>query len=81
MFSIERWQEVFETISKNKLRTVLTGVSVASGIFILVILLGVGKGMQNGVEQQFERDATNRVSIYTGVTKVEYKGFIPIISF
>ncbi|MFN2261841.1 MAG: ABC transporter permease [Psychroflexus sp.] len=77
MFSIERWQEVFETIGKNKLRTILTGVSVASGIFILVILLGVGKGMQNGVEEQFERDATNRVSIYTGVTKVEYKGMNP----
>ncbi|WP_127845882.1 ABC transporter permease [Psychroflexus aestuariivivens] len=77
MFSIERWQEVFETISKNKLRTFLTGVSVASGIFILVILLGVGKGMQNGVEEQFEQDATNRISIYTGVTKVEYKGMNP----
>lgn len=77
MFSIERWQEVFETINKNKLRTILTGISVASGIFILVILLGVGKGMQNGVEEQFERDATNRVSIYTGVTKVEYKGMNP----
>lgn len=77
MFSIERWQEVFETINKNKLRTILTGISVASGIFILVILLGVGKGMQNGVEEQFEQDATNRVSIYTGVTKVEYKGMNP----
>lgn len=74
MFSIERWQEVFETISKNKLRTFLTGVSVASGIFILIILLGVSEGMQNGIEEQFSRDASNIINIYPGFTSLEYKG-------
>ena len=77
MFTLERWEEIFETISKNKLRTFLTGVSVASGIFILVILLGVSTGMQNGVQQQFQRDAANRISVWTGVTSVEYKGLNP----
>lgn len=77
MFSIERWQEVFETISKNKLRTFLTGVSIASGIFILVVLLGIGEGMQNGVEEQFQRDAENRVSFYQGTTSISYKGLNP----
>lgn len=77
MFSIERWQEVFETISKNKLRTFLTGVSIASGIFILVLLLGIGEGMQNGVEEQFQQDAENRVSFYQGVTSIGYKGLNP----
>ena len=77
MLNIERWQEIFEAIRKNKLRTFLTGLSVASGIFILVILLAIGQGMSNGVEKEFERDATNRISVWTNVTSVEYKGLNP----
>ncbi|PHR13980.1 MAG: ABC transporter ATP-binding protein [Aequorivita sp.] len=77
MFNIERWQEIFEAIQKNKLRTFLTGLSVASGIFILVILLAIGQGMSNGVAKEFENDATNRISVWTNVTSVEYKGLNP----
>ncbi len=77
MFDIERWQEIFETIGKNKLRTFLTGLSVASGIFILVILLGFSTGIQKGVKTQFAQDAENRLSIWTGVTTKEYKGLNP----
>ena len=77
MFNIERWQEIFEAIAKNKLRTFLTGVSVASGIFILVILLGVGKGLQNGIEKQFERDAAGIIEVWSGATTKAYKGLNP----
>jgi len=77
MFNIERWQEIFQTISKNKLRTFLTGVSVASGIFILVILLGFGQGMENGISKEFQNDASNRISVWSGVTTVEHKGLNP----
>lgn len=77
MFNIERWQEIFEAIAKNKLRTFLTGISVASGIFILVILLGVGKGLQNGIEKQFERDAAGVIEVWSGVTTKAYKGLNP----
>ena len=77
MFNIERWQEIFEAIAKNKLRTFLTGISVASGIFILVILLGAGKGLENGIAKQFERDADGLIEIWTGTTAKQYKGLNP----
>jgi putative ABC transport system permease protein len=77
MFDIERWQEIFDTIRKNKLRTFLTGLSVASGIFILVILLGFGQGMQNGIAQEFASDASNRIWVWTQVTTREHNGLNP----
>ena len=48
-----------------------------SGIFILVILLGVSQGMQNGISSQFQDDAANVIFVWTGVTSVEYKGMNP----
>jgi len=77
MFNIERWQEIFETLSKNKLRTFLTGLSVGSGIFILVILLGFSSGVENGITTEFQQDATNEISIRTRLTTKGYKGLNP----
>ncbi|HEA29841.1 MAG TPA: ABC transporter permease [Leeuwenhoekiella sp.] len=77
MFDVERWQEIFETIRMNKLRTFLTGLSVASGIFILVILLGFSTGIEKGISSQFEQDAASLIFIRTDVTTKEYKGLNP----
>ena len=61
MFSLDRWGEVFDTLRRNKLRTTLTAISVAWGIFVMVVLLGLGQGLDNGLRYNFRREATNSV--------------------
>jgi putative ABC transport system permease protein len=74
MFSFDAWQEVYQTIIAHKLRTFLTLLTVSWGIFMLVLLLGAGKGIQNGVERQFQDDAVNSIWVYRGKTTIPFEG-------
>jgi len=74
MFDFDSLREIGTTIKKNKLRTFLTGFSIAWGIFMLITLLGAGNGLKNGIESNFSRRAKNTVSVWPGATSVAYKG-------
>jgi putative ABC transport system permease protein len=68
-------QEIWSGLRHNKLRTVLTGLSVSWGIFILIILLAAGNGLKNGVTSNFSDRATNTVQIWPGRTSKPHQGY------
>jgi putative ABC transport system permease protein len=67
-------QEILFTLRQNKLRTALTAFGIFWGIFMLVLLLGAGRGMQNGVKDDFGSDVMDFIIVYTGTTSVAYHG-------
>ena len=71
---IDKWQEIFASLQRHKLRTFLTALSVWWGIFMLVILLGAGNGLRNSAEADFGDRAKNRLYMWTYKTSIPYKG-------
>ena len=74
LIDTDKWSEIIDTLFRHKLRTSLTALGVGWGIFMLVLLLGAGKGLQNGVEFNFRDDAVNSLWLYDGQTSIAYKG-------
>lgn len=75
MFDLDRFQEIWVTITRNKFRSILTGFGVFWGIFMLVIMLGAGKGLQLGMMQGIDGFDTNSCFFYDERTSEPYKGY------
>ena len=74
MFSKDRWKEILEVLSSNMLRTIATAFGVGWGIFILIILLAAGKGLENGIRLNFNGVATNTMFLWTETTSMAFEG-------
>jgi putative ABC transport system permease protein len=75
MFDLDGWQEIFQSIGKNKLRTVLSGLTITFAIMLFTILLGMGNGLKNTFKSFFSRDAENAIFIMPNNTSKAYRGF------
>lgn len=75
MFDLDRWQEIWITISRNKMRSVLTAFGVFWGILMLVVMSGAGKGFQNKILAGSKNFAQNSAFIFANTTIEPYKGF------
>ena len=75
IIDIDKWQEIFGTLSRNKLRTFLTIFGVFWGIFMLIVMMGAGNGLFNAVTGEWGNMATNSFFMWTKTTTVSYKGF------
>jgi putative ABC transport system permease protein len=74
MFNKDRWREIIEVLTTNVWRTIFTAFGVCWGIFILIVLLAAGKGLENGIKQDFGNIATNTMFMWTRSTTKGYQG-------
>ncbi|MCP4200572.1 MAG: ABC transporter permease [bacterium] len=74
MFDLDNWQEIYSSLAKNRLRTALTMFGVFWGIFMLMLLLGSGRGLENGVNGDFTGSATNSFYVWTQRTSKPFRG-------
>lgn len=77
MFDFDKWLEIFDSIWRHKLRTLLTAFGVFWGIFMLILLLAAGRGIEKGVYADFGTFAKNSVWVWTERTQLPYKGLNP----
>jgi len=75
MFDLDKYNEIWQTITRNKARSFLTGFGVGWGLFMFIVMSGLGFAFKDGVMSQLEGVPNNAVFLFTNVTTVEYKGF------
>lgn len=74
MFDLDLWREIFQSINKNRTRSLLSGFTVAFAILLFTILFGIANGLQNTFKEAFVDDATNSIFINSGRTTKANKG-------
>lgn len=75
MFDVDRWNEIWSSILSNKLRTSLSGLTIALALFVFITLFGLGNGLQNGFQQQFFNANSLNITISGGTTSESYNGY------
>jgi len=75
MFDLDKFQEIWQTITRNKMRSFLTAFGVFWGMFMFIGMLGIGQGFENGMKRAVSNVATNSMFVFARTTTVEYKGF------
>src|SRR5688572_6290882 len=73
-FDLDHWQEIKTALLRNRLRTALTAFGVFWGIFLLMVMLGSGTGLRNGVTRGFAGSATNSFFVWTQRTQKPFRG-------
>lgn len=74
MFDIDRWREIFQSINKNRLRSVMSGFTVAFAILLFTLLFGISNGLGNFFKTAFADDAQNSMFVRVWKTTIPYKG-------
>ena len=74
MFDLDRWREIFQSINKNKLRSVMSGFTVAFAILLFTLLFGVVSGLKNTFEGAFVDNAVNSMIVRVWKTSKPFKG-------
>ena len=75
IFDRDTWDEIFESISKNRTRTIITTIGVFWGIFIYIALAGSATGLENGFDQAFSGFSKNSMGFWAQRTSIAYKGY------
>lgn len=75
MFDLDKWEEILQTLTRNKSRSLLTAFGIFWGVFMLVLLMGSGKGLQRLMASNFEGVAQNSGFVFANRTSKAYKGF------
>ena len=73
----DSWQEIWSVIRKNRLRTFLTALGVFWGVFMLIVMVGAGNGLERGVKRTMAGWAANSVGVWSEKTSLPYKGLVP----